>query len=146
MYGAYSYCSNLTGSPVCGNNVSHLGFAYRNCSKLTGSPACGSNVTNMYCAYENCPNLYGDMFVYSNKVSNATDCFIGRNTSKILNLYVPASSTTLTTCLNTSDPTSLTGTNITWTNDTANNRYYNTTYNIYIYPVANVEQTYKNKI
>ena len=83
MYATYSYCNSLTGSPVCGNNVSNLGFAYRNCSKLTGSPACGSNVINMYCAYINCPNLYGDMFVYSNKVSNATDCFYGRNTSKI---------------------------------------------------------------
>ena len=34
---------------------------------------------------------------------------------------------------------SLTGTAITWTNDTANNCSYNIAYNLYIYHVANVE-------
>ena len=36
---------------------------------------------------------------------------------------------------------SLVGAAITWTNDVANNRYYNTTYNIYIYPVENIAAT-----
>ena len=36
---------------------------------------------------------------------------------------------------------SLVGNTITWTDDTATNGcYYNTSYNIYIYPVANVAE------
>jgi hypothetical protein len=98
----------------------------------------------MYDAYFGCTNLSSNGYFYSNKITNVRNCFHGRNTSKRLNLYVPTSSTTLTTCLSTTSSTSLTGTNIAWTNDTANNRYYNTAQNIYIYPVANVEQAYKN--
>jgi hypothetical protein len=56
----------------------------------------------------------------------------------MLNIYVPSGSKTLTRCTGTSANYSLTGTDITWTNDTTNSRYYNTAYNIYIYPVANV--------
>ena len=43
------------------------------------------------------------------------------------------------TTLLTNNTSSLVGTNITWTDDTATNGcYYNTYYNIYIYPVENV--------
>ena len=59
----------------------------------------------------------------------------------MLNIYVPNNSTTLNTCLATSRYYSLTGTAIAWTNDSTNNRYYNTQANIYIYPVTNVEQS-----
>ena len=62
----------------------------------------------------------------------------------MLNIYVPNNSTTLNTCLATSRYYSLTGTVKDWTNDSANNRYYNTQANIYIYPVANVEQAKAN--
>ena len=138
MYAAYADCYNLTGSPACGNNVTNMFIAYRNCSNLTGSPVCGENVTNMYYAYSDCPNLFGNGYFYSNKVDSIQNCFYGRNTSNHLNLYVPANSTTLNTCLynNTS---SMVGASIDWTDDiTTNRRYYNTKYNIYIYPVENV--------
>ena len=59
----------------------------------------------------------------------------------MLNIYVPNNSTTLNTCLATYEYQSLTGTAISWTNDSTNNRYYNTQANIYIYPVTNVEQS-----
>lgn len=134
----YKDCIRLTGSPVCGNNVTDMSSAYSGCNNLTGSPACGNNVTNMFIAYHNCPNLYGNGYFYSNNVADIQNCFYGRNTSNYLNLYVPANSTTLNTCLynNTS---SMVGTSIDWTDDIATNgRYYNTQYNIYIYPVENV--------
>jgi hypothetical protein len=117
---------------------------YSECRNLTGAPVCGENVTDMVYTYYNCINLSSNGYFYSNKVSNVCGCFAERNAGRRLNLYVPANSTTLTTCLSTSSSTSLTETDITWTNDTANNRYYNTTHNIYIYPVANVEQVYKD--
>ena len=128
-------CYNLTGSPVCGDNVTNMNDTYYNCYNLTGSPVCGPNVTNMYEAYYSCPNLYGNSYFYSKNVSNMCNCFCGRNTSNMLNIYVYNNSTTMNTCLYT-DASSMVGANITWVYD--NNRYYNTSYNIYIYPVEDV--------
>jgi hypothetical protein len=90
--------------------------------------------------YTNCRNLTGNGYFYSPKVSSITNCFYGRNTNNQLSLYVPSNSTTLTTCLFNST-SSMVGNTITWTDDTAaNGCYYNTAYNIYIYPVANVAE------
>ena len=57
MYMTYSGCYNLTGSPVCGDNVTNMHRTYYNCRNLTGSPACGNNVTSMLSAYYHCINL-----------------------------------------------------------------------------------------
>jgi hypothetical protein len=142
MIWTYCGCKNLTGSPVCGNKVTNMYCTYSNCTNLTGSPICGINVTNVYRAYEDCPNLASNGYFYSANISSVYRCFSNRNTETYLNLYVPANSTTLNTVLiNTSY--SLLGTPITWTNDIAENRcYYNTQYNIYIYPVESVEAIY----
>ena len=94
-----------------------------------------NNVTTMQGTYYDCTNLYGNSYFYSNNVSNVYNCFYGRNTSNQLNIYVYNNSTTMNTCLYT-NASSMVGTDITWTYD--NNRYYNTAYNIYIYPVENV--------
>jgi len=91
--------------------------------------------------YNGCTNLYGNSYFYSNQVSNAFRCFDGRNIFNILNIYAPANSTTMTTLLR-DDSKSIVGTAITWTDDmNTNGCYYNTMYNIYIYPVANVAAT-----
>jgi hypothetical protein len=122
-----------------------MSYAYYDCYKLTGSPVCGPNVTDMSGAYHSCRNLSSNGYFYSNKIANVCNCFASRNTKKRLNLYVPANSTTLTTCLSTTSATSLTGGSITWTDSVATDGcYYNTARNIYIYPVANVAQTYKD--
>ena len=144
MYCTYFGCSTLTGSPACGNNVTDMDSAYEMCIDLTGSAICGPNVIYMNHTYSGCTNLGSNGYFYSNKVAHACECFYDRDISKRLNLYVPANSLTLNTCLSNSSSTSLTGTSITWINDTANNRYYNTAQNIYIYPVANVEKAYKD--
>ena len=144
MVGAYHQCYNLTGSPVCGNNVTKMGDttfsygAYYHCYNLTGSPVCGEKVEKMPYTYYECPNLYGNMYMYSPNVSNVQSCFYGRNTSNMLNIYVTANSTSQTTLMNYTNTYSIIGKNCTWTNDTTNNRYYNTAANIYIYPVENV--------
>ena len=144
MCGAYSKCTNLT-IAVCGPNVTNMDSAYKNCTNLT-TAVCGPNVTAMgyeyqgnFGAYYNCPNIQGNSYLYSPNVNVVRDCFRGRNTSNMLNIYVQENSTTMNTCL-ISNTYSLTGSTITWTNDSTNNRYYNTQANIYIYPVANVYQ------
>jgi hypothetical protein len=81
--------------------------------------------------YHTCKNLSaGNHYWYSNNVSNAFCCFDGKNNSRRYNIHVPANSKTLNTCLN--NESSLVGASITWTN--AGSYYYNTAYNIYIYP------------
>ena len=135
MSGAYKNCHNITGSPVCGDNVTDISSAYYNCYNLTGSPVCGNNVTNMYGTYKNCKNIGANAYFYSTKVSNAVNCFYGKNNTKQLNIYVPTNSITNTT-VHHSNYISLVGEYITYTD--AGTYQYNTAYNIYIYPVENV--------
>ena len=59
MGGIFDSCTNLVGSPVCGDKVTDMSLAYQNCSNLTGSPVCGNNVTDLVSAYCNCYNLTG---------------------------------------------------------------------------------------
>ena len=133
---AYQNCTNLT-TAVCGPNVTNMSYAYQNCTNLT-TAVCGPNVTNMSYAYQNCTNIQGNVYFYSNNISNMVSCFNGRNNSKMLNIYVHNGSTTLSKCIDTS---SLTNKYTIWTDATSTNGcYYNTTRNIYIYPVANVEE------
>ena len=128
---AYANCTNLTGSPVCGDKVTSMLNAYANCTNLTGSPVCGNNVTTMINAYRNCKNLNaGTFYFYAKNISNARNCFNGKNNSRRYNIHVPANSTTLNTFI-INNSSSIIGKNITWTKSGSN--YYNTTYNIYIY-------------
>ena len=51
MYRTYFSCRKLTGSPVCGDNVTNMAFAYDRCRNLTGLPVCGDKVTDMASTY-----------------------------------------------------------------------------------------------
>jgi hypothetical protein len=132
---AYSNCYNLIGSPVCGKNVTDMDGTYSNCRNLTGCAICGPNVTSMSGTYANCKNISGNAYFYSTEINSVTTCFGGKNNSKRLNIYVPANSTT-NTIIRRNNTQSLIGRNIVWTN--SGSYTYNKTYNIYIYPVANV--------
>ena len=165
---AYQYCYNLTGSPACGNKAIDFEYAYRNCYALTGSVYINryntsidmrstfdtcigltgpvyigttNNTVYLYNAFKNCISLTGNFYLDSND-AEVSNCFAGKDNSTMLNVYVPASSSTFVNCIR-NDYYTLTGTTITWTNDTTYNRYYNTAYNIYIYPVDNVKQAYR---
>ena len=139
MYYTYLNCTNLTGSPVCGDNVTNMGSTYHSCTNLTGSPVCGPNVTDMNGTYLYCTNLHGNMYMYSSHVSNVAGCFGGRNIFNILNIYVLKDSRSFNTIINgTSYSNSITDKPITWTNN-AGTCYYNTTENIYIYPVNSID-------
>ena len=135
---AYYGCTNLT-TAVSGNNVTNMCHAFYDCTKLT-TAVCGPSVKDIGHAYNGCPNIQGNCYFYSNNITHVVGCFSRRNTSKMLNIYVQENSKTMNNCL-ISNTWSLTGSAITWTNDSANKRYYNASANIYIYPVANVHQT-----
>ena len=134
MSATYYDCGNLTGNPVCGESVINMNTAYAYCYNLTGSPVCGNNVVNMLGTYS-AWNCTGNAYFYSAKINNSKNCFVNKNNSKRLNIYIPNNSTTKRTVLY-NNTRSLVGANITWTN--AGTYQYNTSYNIYIYPVANV--------
>ena len=70
----YSSCPNLTGPPVCGRNVIYATSMYRYCNNLTGSPVCGNNVIYANGMYEGCTNLTGSPVCGSN-VTNANGMY-----------------------------------------------------------------------
>jgi hypothetical protein len=138
---AYSHCNNISGIPVCGDNVTDMGCAYYNCRNLTGNPICGNNVTNMYYTYWNCYNLSaGSIHIRSNNISNAQACFSGKNNARRYDIYAHQGTATWNT-LSYNNTSSLTGGNITWTNDTTTGGFYNTAYNIYVAPLINISFT-----
>lgn len=135
---AYSNCQNLTGRPVCGNNVTTLYRTYDNCYNLSGTAVVGEKVGYAYRAFYNCKNISGNAYFYAKTFVNrlaVQNCFGGRNVSNRLNIYVIAGSD-VNTRVHYNNIYSLVGATITWTN--AGSYQYNTAYNIYIYPVANV--------
>jgi hypothetical protein len=85
-------------------------------------------------------NLKSNAYIFSKSVQNTKGCFGGRNSLKRLNLYVPDNSITRATVLSQAI-NSVLGFGISYSYDSSNNCYYNTTQNIYIYPVDNVVQT-----
>ena len=144
MANTYVNCSNLTGYPVCGPNVVNMSNTYRSCYNITGTAVAGPNVTDMDGTFYDCVNISSEAFVISNKVTSAVQCFYGKDNSRLLNIYVPVNSITLNTFLNTDINTSVTGLAITWSNNS--DCYYNTKHNVYIYPVADVQELYYNKL
>ena len=148
----YANCYSLTGSPACGNSVVSMNHTYASCSNLTGYAVVGPNVTYIDYAYYNCTNLKTNAYFYSNKVNSTSYCFYGK-TDKRLNIYVPnighnETHNTLSHCIaniSLSYTYHMFGTGpLTWTNDiAANNCYYNTVKNTYIYPVSNVANAYR---
>jgi hypothetical protein len=73
MSSTFFYCSNLTGSiPNIPNSVTIMVYTFYNCTNLSG----------------------GDMYIFSNSVSTATDCFYNRNNASMLNIYCHAGSQT----------------------------------------------------
>lgn len=136
MYQAYANCKKISGNGNCGTNVTNMYKAYANCYNLTGKPACGNKVTQMAYAYWNAKSLQGNAYIYSASITNADGAFGNKNYSTRLNIYVPSGSTTFSTFIATSNTNSITMQNMTWTQ--SGSCYYNTAYNIYIYPVSNV--------
>jgi hypothetical protein len=102
---------------------------YSSCSNLT-TAVCGPNVTNMYKTYSYCNNI-SNMYIYSKNV-NVTCCLYGRTSdSPRVNIYMPANTYNSDKLINLIN----TNTNISY--DTIDNGgIYNSTYNIYVYDLA----------
>jgi hypothetical protein len=44
---AFSNCTKLLGTPIYSTKITNLYYTYYRCYNLTGSPVCGNNVTSM---------------------------------------------------------------------------------------------------
>jgi hypothetical protein len=140
MAQTYRNCRNLTGNPVCGPNVTDMNSTYQDCTNLTGKPIFGNKVTNVAYTYANCPNVaQGNAYFIPTNMTNIAGCFMGKNNSKRLNVFVQANSSTYNLCMNNSRYYSLVYDDITWTN--AGKYNYNIAYNIYVYAETNVQAT-----
>ena len=86
MTGTYYYCTNLTQPPTLPDGVENLCSTFYQCTALTSAPIIPASVTNLYRTFRYCNKLTGDIYIYSNKVSYATDCFANAYSPK--NVYV----------------------------------------------------------
>lgn len=86
---AYKNCSNLVVYPDISNNtkIKYMSGTFCGCNKITSAPTIPNSVITIDKAFDGCTNLTGDIFIHSNEITNAIDCF--NNTSIAKNVYIP---------------------------------------------------------
>jgi hypothetical protein len=99
----------------------------------------------MHEAYYGCANLSNIAYIYSNEVTDVTNCFYGRDNTKTLYIYVPTTGNTLNTFL-TNTASSIIGEPITWADYTSMGCYVNSDQRIYIMPVDDVAQKHHEDV
>ena len=103
MSSTYAYCTNLTGSPVCGNKVTNMVNTYYKCTNLTGSPAFPEQYAqqdiNAYSAYAYVPNIEGDVYLPPN-IINIQNCFVDHDSTYEIHLYTEEGTQTYDSCMN----------------------------------------------
>ena len=80
-------CSNLVNAPVIPNSVTDMALSFEECTNLVNAPVIPNSVTNMYRTFNQCSNLTGNMYIQSENITNATNCF--NQTSLTKNVYIP---------------------------------------------------------
>ena len=82
-------CRNLLNPPVIPESVTNMQCSFQECNFDT-APVIPQNVINLNCTFYNCNNLVGDVYIYSDKVTNANGCFhITSDTPKTKYVYIP---------------------------------------------------------
>jgi hypothetical protein len=99
VYANYTYynCKNLTTMPPAGTGAYYMNATFYNCTNLTGAPTCSQNTYDMTNAYRGCPNIYGNAYFISDGIGLANYCFVGRDTTRALHIYVNKASRSLQT-------------------------------------------------
>ena len=80
-------CYNLTTPPVIPNSVTDMNYTFWQCNNMTSAPITPASVTNMEYTFSNCKALTGDIFIQSENIIDAINCFY--NTTAIKNVYIP---------------------------------------------------------
>ena len=87
MVETFYYCYNLVNASVIPNNVASMYQTFLNCRNLVNVPVIPNSVTDMSRTFWNCSNLQGDIYIKSENITNATNCF--NQTSLTKNVYIP---------------------------------------------------------
>lgn len=82
-------CSNLVIIPDLSRytKIKYMSGAFDGCSKIVSASIIPNSIITIDKAFDGCTNLTGDIFIHSNKITNAIDCF--NNTSIAKNVYIP---------------------------------------------------------
>ena len=87
MYSTFYNCNNLVNAPIIPNSVNNMTSTFCYCHNLVNAPIIPNSVNNMDSTFASCSNMSGDIYILSNQINQAKDCFNG--TSKVKNVYVP---------------------------------------------------------
>lgn len=83
---AFAY-TNINTSPALPLNITNLTYTYAFCKNLNNAPIIPSNVSTLEGTFEGCRNLTGDIYVKSNQITNAAECFATTYLTK--NIFIP---------------------------------------------------------
>ena len=87
MYRTFGMCVNLVNAPVIPNSVADMSSAFSTCWNIVNAPVIPNSVTNMSGTFWGCSNLTGNIYIHSENVSDAANCFRGSVTNR--NAYIP---------------------------------------------------------
>ena len=87
MCGTFAGCYTFVNTPTLPTSVINTAECFMSCRNLITTTAIPSNVTNVQNMFAGCTNLTGNIYVASNKIQDASNCF--RGATAIKNLYIP---------------------------------------------------------
>ena len=83
----FAQCRNLSNAPTIPNSVTDMISTFQQCQNMIIAPNIPSSAINIGYTFQNCYNLIGNVYIESENVINAINCFV--NTSLIKNVYIP---------------------------------------------------------
>ena len=83
----FSLCTSLVNAPVIPNSVTSMYMTFYYCNKMQTAPIIPNSVNIFEGTFEGCTNLTGNIYIQSENITNARNCF--NTTSLIKNVYIP---------------------------------------------------------
>ena len=80
-------CTRLANIAEIPNSVISLNYTFYGCYNLVNAPEIPNSVTFMSSTFSNCVNLTGDIYIQSENITNAINCF--KNTTLNKDVYIP---------------------------------------------------------
>jgi hypothetical protein len=80
-------CYNLTTPPIIPNSVVNMHGTFSHCYNLTTAPIIPNQVSSIIYTFYNCQNLSGNIYIYSQNIISAGNCFQLSTLTK--NVYIP---------------------------------------------------------
>lgn len=87
MTGTFLSCHKLVNAPEIPNSVDSMLMTFKGCVNLNQIGIIPNSITDMTETFYGCNNLIGDIYIESNKITSATNCF--SSTSSVKYVYIP---------------------------------------------------------